>query len=82
MGIESFLGNGDRANALNELKLMLAKDIYINCILCNVDPESFNHIDYVNSINDTNTPRLGSNWNTLFDLCQKMLVVENKIASL
>jgi hypothetical protein len=82
MGIESFLNSSDKREALNELKSMLAKEIYISCIMCSLDPDSFDYVEYLNSINDSTIPTVGSSWGNLLELCKKMSIIENKIASL
>lgn len=82
MGIESFLGDGDKLDALNQLKTMLAKELYIACINCNIDPESFEVGQYINYINENPSINIGPERTVLLQLCNKFSLIETKIAEL
>jgi|694.fasta_scaffold00126_24 hypothetical protein len=82
MSIESYLGDGDRATALQELKLLLAREVYINCILCNIEPSDFDYIDYLENLENNTSLRMGPHWSALSSACQKLKVVEEKIATI
>jgi hypothetical protein len=45
MNISNFLTIQDRAEALNKIKELLIKDLYMNLLVVGVDPDSF---DYTN----------------------------------
>jgi hypothetical protein len=82
MGIESYLGTEDKLSALTEFKTMIAKEIYISCINCGIDPDTFDYAEYLLAIEQTPTINFGVARIALFDLCKKLQVVENKIAGL
>lgn len=82
MGIESFLNAESKIEALQELKMLIAKEIYIKCITLGLDPDEFDHTEYVASFEQSSPTAVGVNQNYLLGLCKKMLIVESKIGAL
>jgi hypothetical protein len=82
VGIESYLGNGDKLLALKELRTILAKEIYITCINSGFDPESFNVDNYISQTIDNPEISIGPERILLLQLCNKFSLVESKIKEL
>ncbi len=82
MGIESFLNTESKIEALQELKMFIAKEIYIKCITLGFDPDEFDHVEYVSSFEQNPVTAEGINQNYLLGLCKKMLIVESKIGAI
>lgn len=82
MGIESYLGNGDKLSALTELRSMLAKEIYIACINCSVDPDTFDISQYINYVNENPSVNFGPQRTLLLQLVNKFSLIQTKIDEL
>lgn len=82
MSIESYLGNGDKLSALTELRSMLAKEIYVACINCGIDPETFDASNYIDNINQNPSINFGPQRVLLFELSKKFFLIQSKIEEL
>lgn len=81
MQIESYLGSGDKMSALLELKQHLCLEIYRLCILCEIDPDTFEMESFLQSIKNT-TLIPASNISNLVLCVDKLKLVEAKIGEI
>lgn len=81
MQIESYLGGGDKMSALLQLKQHLSLEIYRLCILCELDPDTFEIDSFLESIkNEIIIP--ASNISNLVMHANKLKLVEKKIGEI
>ena len=81
MKIDSYLGGGDKMSALLELKQHLCLEIYRLCILCEIDPDTFEMESFLQSIKNT-TLIPASNISNLVLCVDKLKLVEAKIGEI
>lgn len=81
MKIESYLGGGDKMSALLQLKEHLCLEIYRLCILCEIDPDTFEIESFLQSIEEI-TIIPASNISNLVLCVDKLKLVETKIGEI